>query len=389
MTSYAIGLLLIPLTDAFGWSRQDILTAQSFVTGVTLFTSVFVGALTDRVSVRKLIIGSQIAFGLAFFVLAAFIQKSLIVFYALYIFLAIVAAGTLPMTFNRLISRHFHRRRGLAIGIALTGSGFCGLLVPPLIVSVIQHYGWRAGYIALGVIPIAVACGASFWLIPKTEAPPPARRHGEPGLLHTPDVAVRAALRDRRFWTMALAFFLGAGVTNGLVANIVPLLQGSGLTPLRAASALSAFGIAVIAGRIAVGFLVDHVWGPPVALAVMLPAAAATVLLAQGHMPLSEAYIIAVVLGLAAGAEADMLSYLTGRYFGLKHIGQLYAILFVFFSAGIGVAVPLFGRVFDLYQSYDIALYGGAAGWVVCGLLLMTLGPYPERVGSEVAINAA
>ncbi len=376
LSNYIVGSFVIPLGEAFGWSRAQILLGQTSLTATTLIASLIIGALTDRLPLKRLILFSQIGFALAFFALAAFTTADVRVFYALHVLMAILAAGTLPMTFTRLVSVEFDRRRGLAIGLMLAGTGLCGLVVSPTIAWVIGSYGWRAGYVAAGIAPLAVALCATLWLIPDDGERRGAARILSP-LYQAADITVAKALRDRRFWTMALALFLASGVTGGTLANFVPILRDDGLGQVSAASVVSVFGLAVIAGRIIVGLLVDRFWAPPIALALMVPAALASWCLTLGAVGVVEAYAIALFVGLAAGVEADLMAYLTGRYFGLGNIGKLYAILFVFFTAGIGLAVPSFGRVFDLYHSYNPALYASTVIWVLCGVLFLTLGPYP------------
>ena len=56
---------------------------------------------------------------------------------------------------------------------------------------------------------------------------------------------------------MMLAFFIVSGAATGLLTNAVPLLTSRGHSPVAAAGALSLFGIAVVVGRLLVGWLVD------------------------------------------------------------------------------------------------------------------------------------
>ena len=90
-----------------------------------------------------------------------------------------------------------------------------------------------------------------------------------------------------------------------------------------------------------------------------------------------------ILIGLAAGAELDLLAFLASRYFGLKEYGKLYGSLYVFFSIGAGLAPALFGRYFDINGDYDLLLYLVIIASIISGLLMLRLGPYPSSENTE------
>jgi hypothetical protein len=89
----------------------------------------------------------------------------------------------------------------------------------------------------------------------------------------------------------------------------------------------SVFGFAVIGGRTMVGYLVDRFWAPAVAaVALGLPVVGCLILLDPGS---TASIVFAVLLlGGAAGAELDLMSFLATRYFGLRHYAKIYAVLY-------------------------------------------------------------
>ena len=77
--------------------------------------------------------------------------------YAAYGAMAILGAGTIPVTWTRAITLSFHRQRGLALGLALTGTGICGVLVPQYATWLVENYGWRVAYAGIALLPLMVA----------------------------------------------------------------------------------------------------------------------------------------------------------------------------------------------------------------------------------------
>jgi MFS transporter, OFA family, oxalate/formate antiporter len=86
----------------------------------------------------------------------------------------------------------------------------------------------------------------------------------------------------------------------------------------------------------------------------------------------------AVLIGLAAGAETDLVAFLTARYFGLAHYGRIYGLQYSVFGFASGISPFLFGKVFDLYGTYRPILYVAAALFVFGAVALLSLGRYPR-----------
>jgi MFS family permease len=383
--TYSIGAFVNPLVAQFGWTRQQILGVQPLITVAVVILSALTGWFADRHGVRRLILGSQLCFGLGFFALAAWLD-SLASLYALYFLLAVAGGGTLGIGFARLLTQRFERQRGLALGIAMSGTGLCGFLVPPYATWAIEQFGWRGGYVALGLLPLCIALPLSWRYLhddPATLLRPAATSSA--ALPEAPGLSFLQALRGRHFWFLAVGLFACSGMMTALVTNVVPLLVEHGHAASVAALVASVFGLAVVVGRVVVGGLIDRYWGPLVGAALMFPAALAVLAMALLDPGVIASVLIIFVAGLAAGAEVDLMAYLASRYFGLREFGRIFAALYVGFALGPGVLVPLFGRLRDVSGSYDSGLCMVAAGIALFGVLLLGLGPYPSRFAPTAA----
>ena len=377
--TYSIGPFIQPLVDEFGWSRQQILGVQPLITLGVVVASVVLGWTADRRGVRQFILGSQLLFGLGFFGLALGLD-SIGSYYLLYFLLAVGGGATTSVGFSRLLAQRYDRQRGLALGIANTGPGLCGFLTPPYATWAIQEFGWRGAYVALGLLPLCLALPLAWRYlhddVPKPGAAPaariPAARDaasvavaGDP----VPGLTFLQALRGRQFWLMSVGLFACSGVMAALIPSLVPLMREQGSSAATAAFVASGFGVAVIVGRLVVGALVDRYWGPLVGALLMFPAALAVAALAVWHPGPGMALAAVFCAGLAAGAEVDLMSYLASRYFGLREFARIQAALYVSFALGPGLLLPLFGWARDVTGSYDLGLYGAAAGIALFGAL--------------------
>jgi sugar phosphate permease len=163
---------------------------------------------------------------------------------------------------------------------------------------------------------------------------------------------------------------------SGIGTNLMPALTDAGFTSTQAATMQSVFGIAVILGRVAVGYLVDRFWAPAVAaLALGLPALGCLILAEPASLGLVAVAVL--LIGGAAGAELDLMSFLATKYFGLRHYAKIYATLYALLAVAGGTAPMLFARTFDLTRSYTTSFLITAGLFVFGAVILLTLGRYP------------
>jgi cyanate permease len=187
------------------------------------------------------------------------------------------------------------------------------------------------------------------------------------------------ALRGYRYWVIIASFFLVSAAATGLISNLVPLLTDGGMSAAEAAGYASLLGAFVVVGRLTAGWLLDRLWAPVVALLVLAPTAISSLLLQAEAMPA----LAVAMLGLAGGAEFDLIAYLCAKYFGMRHYGKIYAWQWASFTLAAGAGPLVFGRIFDATGAYSTALTVSAVAMVAGPLLLFTLGRYPARVGGH------
>jgi hypothetical protein len=71
-----------------------------------------------------------------------------------------------------------------------------------------------------------------------------------------------------------------------------------------------------------------------------------------------------------------MLGYFYTRFFGMKAYGEIAGINMAVVSLVGGISAPLIGILYERNGSYDLALIGMIAGYVLSALLYLTLGRY-------------
>lgn len=374
---YTVGVFLKPLAAEFHWSRAAVAAATLFLHFGWAVMAPFIGRLADRFGARAIALASLVGMVVGFLGLTQ-INAHVWTFYLGLVFLGVIGSGTAPLIWTHAVNSWFDRSRGLALGLTLAGTGVAAIVAPRGVDSLIQAYGWRAGYLGLAIFIFVVALPVIFLLF-RERKPVEALAVGQPDLLL--GATVGEALRTVRFWQLTLGILLAAGAIASMLVHLVPLLTDSGLSRGQATGVAGLVGFAVVISRIVTGFLVDRFHGPYVAGIVFSIPALGYLLIAShpgGGWPL---ILAALSIGMAAGAEIDLFAFLTSRFFGLKSFGGIYGLILVSFAIGAGIAPILTGHVFDVTGSYGPALYAGAASCALGALLIGTLGRYPRRFG--------
>ncbi|MEE8308531.1 MAG: MFS transporter, partial [Gammaproteobacteria bacterium] len=279
-----------------------------------------------------------------------------------------------PITWTRLIVDWFDAGRGRALGIALAGTGVSATFIPIYATWLITEFGWRMTYIGLAALPALIALPLSyFFLYDRTGHSAKAAKHRQPQLS---GMEFGEVLKGYRFWALNVAFVMVGMCIAGLIAHLIPMLTDRNVPATTAAQVAGTIGISVIVGRIGTGYLIDRFWAPAVGVAVLSLPALSCVVLAVGYGGIPGALFAAVLVGLAAGAEFDLMSFLVTRYFGQRRYGLIYSCLYAVFKLSAGIGAPLFGLSFDLTGSYEFILYCAAGSLIGGSLLMLLLGPY-------------
>jgi len=380
----SLGLFIEVFEKQFGWNRAEVSSAASLMMLCSAFSMPVVGRLVDKIGPRKVLIPSVAILGLCFLAIPAFVTQFW-QFMLVYVAIGTIAAGTNSVPYMRVLASWFDRSRGLAIGIAGSGTGLGFAYVPLVGQAAISQFGWQAGYVALGLIMLCVTLPLVLFFLKErpdgaTEAEG-AAAEGQGGM------NLKEVLRTRNFYLLAAIFVTLAFVLYGLIPHMVPLLTDRGVSPAAAAGVASIFGFATFAGRIAIGFLVDKFDARLIAVTFFAISAVGLGLLAV-PMPTWAMIVPALLLGGSLGAEVDMLAYLTSRYFGLKCFAQVFGALFGAVLVAMGLGPVAFGVVFDLTGSYGSMLAVGAPACLAAAGLMLLLPPVLERRrGAAVSVT--
>ncbi len=266
------GLITEPLTMTEGWSRSQIGLAVAI--NMILYGAVapFSAALMDRYGLRRVTMTALLLL-VTSSVLLVTATPSVTWFVVWWGLLVGTGTGSITMVFGATVAnRWFADRIGLATGILTAASVVGQFAMLPVLSTLMTHTGWHGPAIMCGIFAgiaaVLVAVG-----LRNDPADLNVTRYGAPEHIDdrnrqgSADSALGrtlrvlfACVRDRRFWLLALMFFLCGATTNGLMwSHFTPAAHDHGMVPTAASSLLAIVGFANIAGTISSGWLTDRI----------------------------------------------------------------------------------------------------------------------------------
>ncbi|MDA8598989.1 MFS transporter [Porticoccaceae bacterium] len=379
LTNYTQGFFVGPVTSEFGWSAPQFFLSYTVLMCSGLLTGPLIGYIAQRVGLRTVGIVGLIGHSLAYVVLSLN-TGSLMLWYLSWALVAILGAGSLPIIWTGVLNNWFTKHRGKAIGITMAGTGLGAFLLPPIVEFLIANHGWRTAYRGIGLGALLISLPIVFALF-KEKPDSSTATDGEvmANKVETWGLTTKDAMRTKQFWILGAVLFLTVIVVAGLLSNFERIMTEQGFERSSIAQIAAVMGLTVIIGRLMVGALVDRFWAPGVAACFFLVATLGLLILVGTQVTMATALLVAVMIGLAAGAELDLLAYLTGKYFGPAHYPAIFGLIIAFFTVGAGIAPPLFGMAAQMFQGYGTMLSISIGLLLVSILLFLSLGRYPDE----------
>src|ERR1700722_10608250 len=261
------GVLMIPMSQEFGWSLGDISSAVAL--RLFLFGAIapFAGALMVRYGLVR-IMGLAAMLVVLGVVSAAMMTQKWQLWLSVGVILGIAPGMTALVVSATVARRWFTQRRGLVVGMLAAAVATGQLIFLPVAAWISERYGWRAALMPTAVT-VAVF-GVLYTLFARSHPPDPGPPpYGEDkvlppapadsgGAVALSFTALRASARVPAFWVLFGSFFVCGASSIGLMGpHFVPLCADFGVTAVTAAGLLAVMGICDFIGTIGSGWLSD------------------------------------------------------------------------------------------------------------------------------------
>jgi OFA family oxalate/formate antiporter-like MFS transporter len=381
---YAWSVFVPPLEREFSWTRTQ--TSWVYTIAIVCFALTFVvaGRLQDVKGPRPcaLLGGLFVSAG---FVLASF-TTSLAMLYVFYGVIVGIGNGFGYATPTPVASKWFPDRRGLVVGLMVGGYGAGSAIFGTLASAyLVPSLGWRTTFQILGaVFFVMTMIGTALLKNPPDGYRPP--NFTPTAAASRADITTREMLRTPTFYALWVAFCFGTTAGQMTISQLVPFARAAGLGATVATISLIVTSVSNTGGRILSGWLSDTIGRVRTLQVMVFLSALAMPALVAGRSNVWTFYAFVGLVYWCYGTQLSVIASTMADFYGTKHLGLNYGVLFsAWGTAGI-VGPAIAGRVFDRTGDYSVAFYS-ASGLALVALAALTFARRPETATLKAQVS--
>ncbi len=344
-----------------GLSHTQLTGAYMFGTLLAALPLPYIGGLMDRFGIRRVMFIIVILLSLAC-ILMSQVQNLLMLFLAFFC-LRLLGQGALSLLANNTMAMWFQVRLGTVAGIMSAGVAGSIAFIPPLILVLIDQFGWRGAYTVLGLIVGLVMLPLLLLFYRNRPEEVGQALDGcstwETAIIsedtkQAVSFSLQEARHTRAYWILLFLAATWALIATAIFFSIVPILTSQGLTDANAAVTFTTLAPALAATQLIGGMLADRIrlnW--LAAICATLAIAGIWVLSQADSAMLAQLY--ALLFGIGQGLFGAVNNIVWVRYYGRAHLGRIRGSVAMAMVAGSSAGPFIMGATFDLFGSYQLS----------------------------------
>tara|TARA_B100000530_G_scaffold81813_1_gene49718 strand:- start:158 stop:1369 length:1212 start_codon:yes stop_codon:yes gene_type:complete len=360
---YAVILSLKPILVEFESSRAAASLPYAFTMIGYGLGGILMGKISDRFGVfwPVLFAGFMLSAG---FAIASIADNLLQLCIIQAVMIGLLGSGA---TFAPLVadtSHWFTHRRGIAVGIVISGNYLAGAIWPPIIQDMIDAANWRTAYTTLAVITVSILPILSFIL------------YRRPNIEHAEITSDSNGISGRPLGftpntLQCVICFAGIGCCIAMSVpqvHIIPYVTDLNFEARHGANMLAIMLGCGVVSRIVSGVICDRIGG----LNTLLLGSALQLIVLILYLPfdsLTALYTLAALFGLSQGGIVPSYTIIVRTFFKAKDAGWRIGMALFFTMLGMAVGGWLAGALYDLAGSYELAFIN-AIGFNIANLAI-------------------
>lgn len=372
LTAYVNSVFGPYLLEAFNWSKSAFALAGA-VGLLTLICIPIAGRMADLFGVRRVALVGIIFYPVCT-LLFSFMNGDIRIFYAIMVLSILLTSSTTSTVYSRVVVERVTLGRGLALAIVACGPAVVGAIGSPLLTAYMDVHGWRAGYQVLALYS-AIAGGVALLLLPTAER----AMSTEPRQRREAGKDYAAIARTPVFWILIIGTLLCSMPYALAQSQLKVMLVEHGISSTAMGYMVSVFAAGVLAGRFIAGLALDR-WPTYLVAAICMGVPCTGMFIMASptdSVPLLGAAVL--ILGLSYGAEADILAYVTARYFPLEIYSSVLGLLMPTAGLAIAIGSGLLAWTLTFSDSFRPFMLISGSAVLVGGLTFLLLRRVPAR----------
>ena len=380
---YGLSVYLQAFSRELGWSVASISSATTVFFLVGGISAVTVAKFVAKYDVRLVVlVGAVLGSGSLFCMQFVTQRWHLFAVYTVYA-LGWVASGVGPVT--TVVTRWFNAKRTSALAIASTGLSMGGIVVTPIIKSILDTQGiergspWLAVIWFVGIVPVTV-----LFLRPYPHLLGWTPDGGRMQVGSTPQVtgtSLAVAVRTKFFWMIAVGYIFAFSAQVGAVQQLVKMVEE------RTDRTTATFGTVVLSvfsilARFAASRALTRL--DMVKFTVLIALTQGLSLAFIGVMNSSFGLLVGIAFfGMTIGNMLMMQSLLLAQRFGVRDYPQITARQGLISFTGTAAGPILLGTLHDFAGGYRSSYLAAGACSLVGAVLFWLAGSASAPAGEH------
>lgn len=381
---YTVSVFLEPLQAAFGCTKTQVSLGFTIAALLVGLLSPVAGIAVSKFGIKKVQFTGAMITGISLLLMGS--MHYLWQYYTIFIFLALglVSVGVVPA--QTIISYWFDKKRGLAMGIIMTGIGLGGMAMVFVASQAVSVFGWRWAYRILGSIVLCVVVPVVLLVIKDHPQDLGLAQDGTLAIASDKQrddsrmsFTVKQAFGTITFLLICTIMALYSVILGGMNQHAISLLRSMDISSAGLFWSLT-LGASVI-GRVVFGGMADRIskkmlvviiWGFHVI-------GLGTLFYLSSHSIFVWGFVL--FYGIALGSFPTLFPLFLGEKFGIEHFSKLVGIAGLFQVIGLAFGSILLGKIFDMAGSYS----GGVKLFIIISIIGMIVTvligkpKYPEQ----------
>ena len=361
-------LFVKPVCQSLDFSRGGFTLYRTIVLLTGALTLTFYGRLAKKIGVKKILAAgalmvSLVSIGYSF-------STKLWQFYILAFVHGLFLNGINFMTVGVLVSSWFNGKKGLATGLAYSGSGLGGVIMIPIVGRIIEQQGWQWAYRFMGILGIALMLPVIIIFIKNNPEAmglsPFAQDESEQKMNVTLDnLSFREALHSPKLWLLVTGLFFINSFSTSLNTHSAPYFSDLGYSAVYISYIMAFYMFFLTAGKITLGSVYDRFGAMAGNVFISVFSLGFPVFAFFGHIP-AMPWLYAMFVGTASCGVSVPVSTLVLRYFGKKDFHLIFSFCMMISNIAPSISTPVMGAVYDYTGSYR----PGYVGYFFCSVII-------------------
>ncbi|MEH6525399.1 MAG: MFS transporter [Sneathiella sp.] len=377
----SLGLIMPVLEQEMGWSRGFTSGAAALALLVMAVIAPFGGRLVDKQGARVILLIGLGALATGCFLIAA--TANPIAFFLAFSGIAAVGFGLVATHIvSTAVEQEVTHNKGLAIGIATSGSTGGQFLFVPLLALLIGTYDWRMAFVALGLGTVVIMACVYRWFPRHSplSSDTVISTSSRPNLLQDVISILKLPTFQILFWSYLICGYTTSGVIE---THFLPYASFCGFGPVPSATAYGLLSAINLVGMILAGWLTDRVNRPLLLGGIYLVRGLTFVILISVGTSFETLIFFSILFGLVDYSTVPVTASLVATHIGKSVMGLAFGLISAGHQIGAALGAYFGGVLYDLYAQYDWVWWSSLWLAVFAGVLVFLIKEKPEENSAQ------